>query len=178
MRWGRPGPAFGACGGLAVSTQIVPVDVRAGGEGHYGCDLLTLLWIAGITLSYAVFADREARRDLGHAVRYRFTVKLMALLMPAVVFTVTFTAPYLAFVGTLHTIRVVLQETYLVHALLPNFTEPVRCAAPRFAPLIVTRAPRLPEAGLSLVMLGAAGTGGKPPVVVARMMPSPPTAQP
>ena len=42
---------------------------------------------------------------------YRLTEKLMALLLPAVVVTVTFTAPSLAVVGTLHLIRVALQET-------------------------------------------------------------------
>ena len=42
---------------------------------------------------------------------YRFTVKLTALLVPAVVLTVTFTAPYLAAAGTLHLICVALQET-------------------------------------------------------------------
>jgi len=44
--------------------------------------------------------------------RYRFTVKLLALLTPAVVVTVTLSAPCLAAVGTLHPIWVALQETY------------------------------------------------------------------
>jgi len=35
---------------------------------------------------------------------YRFTVKPMALLLPDAVATATFTAPYLAFGGTLHLI--------------------------------------------------------------------------
>ena len=80
---------------------------------------------------------------------YRLTVKLMALLLPAVVVTVTLTVPYLAFVGTLHLICLALHKTYVVHVLLPNFTELVPCAAPKFLPLMVTRAPRLAEDGLS-----------------------------
>ena len=76
--------------------------------------------------------------------RYRFTVKLMALLVPAAVVTVTCTAPYLAFAGTLHLICVALQETYVVQVLLPNLTELVLIAvrAPKPVPVMVTVAPR------------------------------------
>ncbi len=42
---------------------------------------------------------------------YRFTVKFLALLLPANVATVTLTLPYFAFVGTLHVICVGLHET-------------------------------------------------------------------
>jgi len=42
---------------------------------------------------------------------YRFTVKFLALLLPAKVATVTLTLPYFAFVGTLHVICVGLHET-------------------------------------------------------------------
>ena len=101
------------------------------------------------------YDDGAAARDSGP---YRFTLKLKALLLPAVVVTVTFTAPYVAFAGTLHLICVPLQETYLVHVVLPNFTALVPCDAPKSVPLMVTRAPRLAEAGLSLVMLGSAVT--------------------
>ena len=101
------------------------------------------------------YDDGAAARDSGP---YRFTLKLKALLLPAVVVTVTFTAPYVAFAGTLHLICVSLQETYLVHVVLPNFTALVPCDAPKSVPLMVTRAPRLAEAGLSLVMLGSAVT--------------------
>jgi hypothetical protein len=41
--------------------------------------------------------------------------------------------------------------------LLPNFTELVLRVAPKPLPLMVMRARRLPEAGLSLVILGSAG---------------------
>lgn len=41
---------------------------------------------------------------------YRFTLKLNALPLPAVVVTTTDTTPNLAFVGTLHLICVSLQE--------------------------------------------------------------------
>ena len=84
-------------------------------------------------------------------------MKLTALLVPPAVVAATFTAPYLAFAGTLHLICVSLQETHLVHALAPNLTELVPCAAPNPLPLRVTAEPRLPEAGLSFVILGAAG---------------------
>ena len=47
---------------------------------------------------------------------YFLTVKLMGLLVPAAVVTMTSTSPYLALAGTLHLICVSLQEMYLVHA--------------------------------------------------------------
>ena len=53
---------------------------------------------------------------------YRLTVKLLALLVPTVVVTSTVCLPNLAFAGTLHLILVSLQETYLVHFVVPNFT--------------------------------------------------------
>ena len=86
-----------------------------------------------------------------------FTLKLTALLAPAVVVTLTLSVPKAAVVGTLHLICVALQETYVVHVFPPNCTELVPCAAPKSAPLMVTSAPRLPEAGSSFVILGAAG---------------------
>src|SRR5450759_1104321 len=89
------------------------------------------------------------------------------------VVTLTLTLPYLAFAGTLHLIRVLLQETYLAHFLTPNFTKLVPRLAPNPLPLITTVVPRLPEAGLSLVSLGNAA----PPSVVAMMTPALPTAQ-
>ena len=53
---------------------------------------------------------------------YRFTLKLLALLAPTVVVTLTFSHPNLAFAGTLHLMRVLLQERYLEHFLTPNLT--------------------------------------------------------
>ena len=117
-----------------------------------------------------MFAIRDA---------YRFALKTIALLVPAEVATVTLAAPTDALAGTLHLICVSLQEMYFVHALLANFTELMPCDAPRPAPVMVTRAPRLPEAGVSFLILGAGGGGGvTPPFLVARMTPPEPTAQP
>src|SRR5450759_75933 len=89
------------------------------------------------------------------------------------VVTVTLTLPNLAFAGTLHLIRVVLQETYLAHFVTPNFTKLVPRLAPNPLPVISTVVPRLPEVGVSLVSLGNA----PPPSVVAMTTPSRPTAQ-
>ena len=85
---------------------------------------------------------------------YRFTVKFLALLVPAPVFTVTFTLPYLALAGTVHLICVALQETYLVTVLAPNLTELVPRTAPKPVPVMVTATPRLAEAGLSRAIVG------------------------
>ena len=89
------------------------------------------------------------------ACRYRFTVKLSALLMPPVVVTVTLTTPFLAVAGTLHLICVSLQETYTVHVLVPNLTElaPRARAEARAADGHGRAAPA--GGGLSLTMLGA-----------------------
>ena len=43
---------------------------------------------------------------------------------------------------------------------------------------MVTAAPRLAAAGATFVMLGAVVAGGRPPVVVTRIIPFQPTAQP
>ncbi len=105
-------------------------------------------------------------------------MKFLALLLPAAVVTVTFSEPYFAAAGTLHLICVALQETYFVPDLLPNCTEPVPRVAAKPVPLMVTSAPRFAAAGASLVMRGAAGAGGMPPLVVARTVPCQPTTQP
>ena len=57
----------------------------------------------------AEIAARRARRRRA-VLRYRFTVKLLALLTPPAVVTVTLTVPYLALAGTLHLICVAFQE--------------------------------------------------------------------
>ena len=57
-------------------------------------------------------------------------MKLLALPTPTVVVTLTFSQPNLAFAGTLHLIRVLLRERYLVHFVASSFTELV----PRLAP--------------------------------------------
>jgi hypothetical protein len=44
-----------------------------------------------------------------------------------------------------------------------NFTVLVPCVAPKFAPAIVTELPTTPDAGLTLVMLGAGGGFPPPP---------------
>ena len=70
----------------------------------------------------------------------------MAMLLPEVVVTVTFTAPTLAVVGTLHMICAACQKPYLVHVLLPTCTALMPRGSPNHLPVIVTSAPRLPEA--------------------------------
>ena len=42
---------------------------------------------------------------------YRLTVKVLALLVPPVVVTLTLSRPKTAFAGTLHLMRVLVQET-------------------------------------------------------------------
>jgi hypothetical protein len=53
---------------------------------------------------------------------YRLTVNLLALLASAAVTTVTFTLPNFAVAGTLHLMRVAVQETYFLTLAAPNFT--------------------------------------------------------
>src|SRR5450756_2712589 len=77
---------------------------------------------------------------------YRLTLKLLALLVPTVVVTLTFSKPNLAFAGTLHLMRVLLQETYLEHFVTPNFTKLVPRLAPKPVPVMVTVTPRLLDA--------------------------------
>src|SRR5688572_2955119 len=83
------------------------------------------------------------------------TAKLTPVLtIPA---TVTVTTPVVAPLGTEATIRVALQ--LLGVATLPlNRTVLVPCVAPKFAPLIVTAVPTLPDVGDRLVTLGPVGT--------------------
>jgi len=56
----------------------------------------------------ATWPQRATAEDSGS---YRFTVRILALLLPAAVVTVTLTAPYLAFAGTANLTCVSLQET-------------------------------------------------------------------
>lgn len=81
-------------------------------------------------------------------------MKPLALLLPTAVVTVTLTVPYLAFAGTLHLMRVLLQERYLEHFLAPNFTKPQPRVVPKLVPVIVTSLPRLLDVGESLAILG------------------------
>jgi hypothetical protein len=67
--------------------------------------------------------------------------------------TVTTTLPEVAFVGTWAVMLVALQFV-VVAVVPPNVTVLVICAAPKFAPAIVTELPTCPEAGVRLVMVG------------------------
>lgn len=84
------------------------------------------------------------------------TVKLTPLLFTPLAFTTTF--PFVAPVGTTATIDVALQLVIVVAVVVLNFTVPVPCADPKFAPAIVTDAPTAPEVGDRLVILGAGTT--------------------
>jgi len=96
------------------------------------------------------------------------TVKLTPLL--ATPPTVTTTFPVVAPAGTGATMLVAPQLVGV--AVVPlNFTVFVPCAAPKFAPEIVTDAPTTPDAGFRLVMLGA-GTGT---VKLTPLLAAPPT---
>jgi hypothetical protein len=80
------------------------------------------------------------------------TVKLTPLLAwPP---TVTITLPVVAPIGTGATMLVALQLVG-VAAVPLNFTVLVPCEAPKFAPVIVTGVPAVPDVGDTLVMLGA-----------------------
>jgi hypothetical protein len=73
---------------------------------------------------------------------------------------VTTTFPVTAPAGTVATMLDALQLV-AVAVVAPNFTVLVPCAAPKFAPPMVTDAPTNPDVGLKLVML--AGNGFPPP---------------
>jgi hypothetical protein len=97
-----------------------------------------------------------------------WTVKLTPLL--ATPPTVTTTLPVVAPAGTLVAILVVLQLVG-VAAVPLKFTVFAPCAAPKFAPVIVTDTPINPEVGFKLEMLGAgAGT-----VKLTPLLATPPT---
>ncbi|MFZ0410627.1 MAG: hypothetical protein WA875_01660 [Candidatus Acidiferrales bacterium] len=81
------------------------------------------------------------------------TVKLLPLL--AVPETVTTTLPVVALVGTVATMLVELQLV-AVAAFPLNLTVLEPWLDPKFVPVIVTEAPRAPEVGERLVMLGPA----------------------
>ena len=78
---------------------------------------------------------------------YRFTVKLMALLVPTLSVTRTRRAPKAAVAGTRHRMRSAPQETYLVHLTLPNFTKLAPRARPKPVPVMTTIAPRWADVG-------------------------------
>jgi hypothetical protein len=96
------------------------------------------------------------------------TVKLTPLL--ATPPTVTTTLPVVAPAGTGTTMLVALQLVG-VAAVPLNVTALVPCVAPKFAPLIVTEAPTIPDVGFKPVMLGA----GTVTVKLTPLLATPPT---
>jgi hypothetical protein len=88
------------------------------------------------------------------------TVKLTVLLLTPLAKTTTF--PVVATVGTGTTILVALQLVGV--AVVPlNFTVPVPCVGPKFAPVIVTEVLIAPDVGDKLVILGAGTTVNERP---------------
>ena len=148
---GAPEPLTGARDGAGAQAGGAKSDGACEGLGQNSVAAPTHALSANLTCE-GVGVPRQGAVD-----PYRFTVKPKALLVPAPFVTATFTSPYWARVGTLHLIRVALQEMYVAQVLPPNCTKPVPRVAPRLAPVMVTSAPRLPEAGLRRVMVGAAG---------------------
>ena len=110
---------------------------------------------------------------------YRFTVNVLALLVPPAVVTVTLSLPNLAVAGTRHLIRVALQETYFPTFVEPSFTQLVPRAAPNPLPVSVIVTPRLAAVGDSLLRLGFGITvtvklallAAVPPAVVTEIVP-------
>jgi hypothetical protein len=96
------------------------------------------------------------------------TVKLTPLL--ATPPTVTTTFPVVAPAGTVTTMLVALQLV-AVAAMPLNLTVLVPCVVPKFAPAMVTVAPKLPDVGFTLVMLGA----GTVTVKLTPLLATPPT---
>jgi hypothetical protein len=96
------------------------------------------------------------------------TVKLTPLL--ATPPTVTTTLPVVAPAGTVTTILVAVQLV-AVAAMPLNFTVLVPCVAPKLAPAIVTVAPKTPDVGFTLAMLGA----GTVTVKFTPLLATPPT---
>jgi len=97
------------------------------------------------------------------------TVKFTPLLaMPP---TVTTTFPVVAPAGTFTSMLVALQPVG-VAAIPLNVTVLVPCAAPKFAPMIVTGVPMTPDVGFRLVMLG----DGIVTVKFTPLLATPPTA--
>ncbi len=85
------------------------------------------------------------------------TVKKIPLL--ALPFTVTMTFPVVAPAGTCVTIWVLLNDVTLAGAP-SNVTVVLPCAAPKFAPVIVTATPITPKFGDNVVMLGPSAPAG------------------
>ena len=98
--------------------------------------------------------DKPTRQRAPAGARaYLLTVKALVPLVPAAVVTLTLSLPNLAFDGTLHLMRVALQETYLAQARVPNLTTLLPRFLPKYLPVIVTTAPRLDLAGESFARL-------------------------
>jgi hypothetical protein len=96
------------------------------------------------------------------------TAKLTPLLITPP--TVTTTLPVVAPLGTAAVMLVALQPVD-VAAIPLNVTVLVPCAAPKFAPMIVTAVPMTPEVGFKLVMLGP----GTVTVKLTPLLATPPT---
>src|SRR4029077_10662630 len=106
------------------------------------------------------------------------TVKFTPLL--ATPPTVTTTLPVVAPAGTGVVMLVALQLVGAAATPL-NATVLVPCVAPKFAPEIVTDAPRVPEVGFRLVMLGGGTVTVKPTPLLATPPPvttTPPVVAP
>src|SRR4029077_17110543 len=84
--------------------------------------------------------------------------------------TVTTTFPVVAPAGTAATMLVALQLVGIA-AMPLNLTVLAPCAAPKFAPEIVTDAPTNPDVGFRLVILGA----GTVTVKLTPLLATPPT---
>lgn len=106
---------------------------------------------------------------------YRLAVKALALLVPPAVVTLTLSRPRVAFAGTLHLMRVLVQETYATHFAAPNLTKLVPRLAQKPVPVIVTIVPRLPTVGESLESSGSTlnpvALRAVPPGVVTAILP-------
>ena len=99
------------------------------------------------------------------------TVNDTPLLFTPLAFTTTL--PVVAPVGTVATIDVALQLVIVVAVVPLNFTVLVPWVEPKFVPVIVTEAPTAPVVGDRLVMLGAATTVKRSPLLAL-----PPTVPP
>jgi hypothetical protein len=96
------------------------------------------------------------------------TAKLIPLLATPPAMTTRF--PVAAPAGTGATMPVALQLAGV--AVIPlNFTVLVPCAAPKFAPLMVTDVPTAPDAGLKLVTLGGETAAALPGLKAAKAAP-------
>ena len=73
---------------------------------------------------------------------------------PGMEFTVTFTGPVVAVLGTVATICVLLQLVIVAATEPLKLTVLLPCVAPKLAPAIVTETPVPPEVGDTLLTIG------------------------